>query len=110
MTRGKQKLYLDLIRPTQEQETDRKRNHLMPERNRALACRYYYHLFVRRRRYEDALADLTCEFFICETTIVNLLSKPASMQLLEELTDTQPGIRDFQSQYPQWSWKMKAAA
>lgn len=110
MTRGKQKLYYDLIKNDDTPSVPRKRNHYQPERNKALATRYYYHLILRRRTYEDTLNDLINEFFISESTIIKLLGKDQPMAHLEKLIETKAKIKDLRAQYPQWSWKSLAQA
>lgn len=100
--RGKQKLYHNL-RATEKAK--RRRNELLPIRNRALACRYYYYLFILRYQYEDTLRALTREFYIAESTIVKILQEDDILQIIENHIENKPDIKDFQNDYPQWLWR-----
>lgn len=104
MSNGRKKLFDDLVKSHEAETELRKRNYLMPERDRALVYRYHHHLFRAGKKYKDTLIELTREFFISESRIVACLKKEDSYTLLQELVEDDPCIRTIRREYPQWLW------
>jgi len=105
MARGKKRLYYDLFNQA-DLEPVKKRNHYIHKRNKALVHRYYFHAIKCRKRFEDALEDLSeQEFFISETRIAAILQEDEPYTLLKQLSEQEPDLKELANRYPQWSWK-----
>lgn len=83
----------------------------MPIRNQYLVYRYYYHIFIVRRQYEDTLSELSLnEFFLSEDRIATIIQTGESYDLLRELSVSKPTAKELATQFPQWSWRSKQVA
>ncbi|MDW8420129.1 MAG: hypothetical protein RML37_12030 [Chitinophagales bacterium] len=83
--------------------SQRPRNVLMPERNKLLLYRFYFHAQVNRLRYDDCLAQLEREFFIMSVRIVAILIKNDAQ--LRQIIEARPERAELEKMYPHINWK-----
>ena len=101
--RGQTTLFTNIF-ITDTPNTDRKgqRNVLIDRRDEALAYRYYFHIEILRKRYDDALKDLENEFFITENVIVQRLTPYADYLRSMKVKNTKPIV--MRKKYPWFNW------
>ena len=104
MMRGQKAIYNTLFPSsvTSETENKGKRNVAIDDRDDAMACRYYYHAQICRRRYDDCLIHLYQEFFITPNVITQRLAKRTD--LIKELVKANTTSAELRKKYPQWAW------
>lgn len=78
----------------------------MPERNKALFHRYFFHAEVNRYRYDVCLEELEKEFFLTSFTIVKIMT--AHMNELDRIIEKNPSIADMKKEFPWFNWKARA--
>lgn len=102
--RGQQTIYTGIFPQSVVIEPTRKgnRNVNIEQRDKALASRYFYHVHVLRKRYDDALADLEREFFITPASIVQRLQE--MQEYLKELVSMKVSVTDLKKLYPFYTW------
>ena len=102
--RGQHTLYSSIFPSAVVVEAPRKgqRNVHIDKRDEALACRYYYHAQILRRRYDDCLQHLELEFFITPSVIIQRLNDKQS--LLKELVSKKTTVAELKKQYPYYVW------
>jgi hypothetical protein len=105
MARGQQTLFANLFetQKSAEEQKQRTRNFYLPERNKCLVYRYYFHAEIKRSRYDDCLADLEKEFFITESRLVVVLTECSD--LIRQVISERPGVKELQVLYPHFAWK-----
>lgn len=74
----------------------------MPDRDAAIAYRFYYHYKLLRRTFEDAVDGMQNEFFISSSTIVTRLTQNDA--LLRDITNNKPTRNDLRKRYPHFNW------
>ncbi len=102
--RGQQSLYNDLFPSSVTTNPERfgKRNAFMNERDEALACRYYFHAEIKRRRYDDALLELEKEFFLTSAYIMQRLA--LSTSYIKELVAEKTNTNSLKAKYNFYNW------
>lgn len=102
--RGQFKLFEDkFIQEAQKKEDQRPRNYYMPERNRCLVHRYYFHAEINKYRYDETIKLLEQEFFLTEITIVKILMKCHDQ--IDMIIEKKLGENDFKKMFPWLNWK-----
>ncbi len=102
--RGQQSIYSDVFPPSIEVIPEPKANqgNLRNERDIAMACRYYYHAQIKRRRYDDCLMYLEIEFYLTATSIVGRLNE--SQKYIKELVSNKTTVSSLKERYPFFTW------
>lgn len=91
-----------IIEPTAE---IRSRNYYQPIRNKHLLIRYYYHSEIQRYRYDDCIKLLSSEFYLCERTIIDILTD--NVKDLKTIAAAEPSLQDLQKQAPHFVFKAR---
>lgn len=103
MPRGHNTLFTNIfINDTPQPDRKGHRNVLIDKRDEALAYRYFFHVEILRKRYDDALKDLESEFFITENVIVQRLTPYADYLRNLKQKKTTPVI--MRKKYPWFNW------
>ncbi|PKP09855.1 MAG: hypothetical protein CVU09_09505 [Bacteroidetes bacterium HGW-Bacteroidetes-4] len=71
-------------------------------RNNLLSARFYYHMHIKRKRFDDILSSLNEEFFISESRIVDLLNE--NKPLLDNFMNTKPEPRELKKEFAWFVW------
>ena len=102
--RGHQTLYTDVFPSsvTVKEESISKRNVHRDKRDEVLACRYYYHAHLMRRRYDDCLLNLEQEFHITPPAIMQRLKEKQAF--VKELVAQKATAARFRKLYPFFTW------
>lgn len=107
--RGQLSIFQDIFKKeSQSVPKQRPRNFFLPERNKALVYRYFYYAEIHRLRYEDCLAVLEQEFYITGTRIITVLTESAD--LIKQVSQDQPHIKELQALFPHLMWKARNPA
>lgn len=102
--RGQRSLFSDkFFVETVKKDKQRPRNYFMPERDRALLHRYYFHAELNKLRYDTCLEELEKEFFLTSFTIVKILTKHTND--IDVIIEKPPTLSDLKKQYPWLTWK-----
>ena len=102
--RGQHTLYTAVFPPSVSIEPPRKgqRNVHRDRRDDALACRYYYHAQIMRRRYDDCLLNLEQEFHITPPAIMQRLKEKQAY--VKELVAQKTTVAILKKLYPHFVW------
>lgn len=102
--RGQYSLFTSVFPSAIEVNPDNKgrRNVLLDKRDEALVYRYYFHGEIKRKRYDDCLADLEKEFFITAGVITQRLE--LNIDLLKRVTTQRAGLTVLKRKYPHFNW------
>jgi hypothetical protein len=68
-----------------------------------LAHRYYFYAQIRLFRYDVCLNELAKENFRSTETIIDILSD--TRQLVKNVVDTKPSIKELKTKYPWLTWE-----
>lgn len=71
-------------------------------RNYKIACRFYYHFYIKGLRYEVSLERLNHEFDISELRLAQLIMQ--SRDYLADLKDKKADQKLLQKKYPYFNW------
>lgn len=108
MARGHKKLYTAFMSQKGTPDNPRRRNYLLPDRNRALTHRYYFYLMIVSAKYESILQVLEQEFFLSQTHISNVLTQEAQHTMLQQLIEQEVSVRELARLYPHLLWRFQA--
>jgi len=107
MTRGKSVLYNQLIPNSVAKNKGNGRKPYLEARHSAMACRYYYHAYICRRRYDDCLNHLSEEFFLSPQQIVNQLQ--SRLALINSMVEDDMPPAELRKRYPFFDWSLRAS-
>lgn len=103
--KGENILYNNIVPSSlgeQDGGTKSQRNSYLEKRSDAMACRYYYHATIRRRRYDDCLMDLSGEFFLAPETIIDRLKQRVGF--VNALVNKKITTAELRRRYPHFDW------
>lgn len=106
MVRGQHSLHTQFFGNTTvaPKEKQRPRNFFMPERNQLLVHRYYFYAEIKGYRYDKCLTELEQDMFITETRLSTVLTE--CMDLLRQIMQTKPTLKQLQRQFPRLNWNL----
>lgn len=71
-------------------------------RNYKIACRFYYHFYIKGLRYERTLTVLHAEFDLSELRVAQLIM--AGREHLEQLKTEKADCKTLQKRFPYFNW------
>lgn len=71
-------------------------------RNYKIACRFYYHFYIKKIQYETVLTTLNDEFDLSELRIAQLIME--GRDNLKQLKDGNVDVKTLQKKYPFYNW------
>lgn len=105
--RGLQSLFTNLFPASVNSETERKgkKGAHLEQRDKAIACRYYYYIHIKRCRYDDGLMNLEKEFHITAGVITQRLA--SSTDFVKQLValDEAKALTALKEEYPYYTWE-----
>ncbi|WP_192821211.1 hypothetical protein [Rufibacter sp. LB8] len=104
--RGREVLY-DQVFPTSVNLGERvkgQRHTQTDRRDEDLTYRYYYWGHLKRKRYDDSLAELEKEFYITAAVVVQRLDK--KRDLLKDLVARKALPRELKKRLPHFDWQL----
>lgn len=103
--RGIETLYVNMFHRAGDTNAGKKgqRNTQTDRRDSVLAYRFYYWAQVRRKRYDDSLAELEREFFLTSAVVVQRLDQ--KKDLIKELAANKPGLQELRKILPYFNWQ-----
>lgn len=106
--RGQQSLFANIFIDTAVKSApkQRPRNFYQPERNEALAHRYYFHIEINRMRFDDCIKQLEMEFHITTPRIIAVLNQCTNE--IKRLHELKPSVKELEKKYPWYAWKLRA--
>lgn len=104
LMRGQQSLFDNVFPSSVASNPDNqgRRNTLIDKRDECLVYRYYFHAEIKRKRYDDCLADLEKEFFITAGVITQRIT--LNLDLLKKVTDKKANLLSLKRKFPHWNW------
>lgn len=108
MPRGSKSLFADVIFDDVLPKKERKgRNSLhYTKRNECLIDRFFFYAKIIGYNYPKTLGLLEAEFWICESTIPQVMEKPDNQLYLRRLKMEQPDIKIFRQKWPHFNWSL----
>ena len=79
-----------------------KRGTFTSERDDALASRFYFHVVLCRKPYEDCLYELNKEFFLSPNVISQKLLQRS--EYVKELAAIETSVTELRKQYANFNW------
>lgn len=74
---------------------------LICSRNECLVARYYFLSEIKRLRFDDVIARLSCAFFISHSQVMSVITK--NNNLFEELKGST--CRQISKRWPDYNWE-----
>jgi hypothetical protein len=72
------------------------------QRDNAIVARLYYHYKLKGLRYDVAIAELSREFYLGETTLAQIIMRES--EVLEILKKAKADRKYLQKAHPHYSW------
>jgi hypothetical protein len=76
---------------------------LIDDRNSVLIARFYYHMEIKRLRYDDIIHQLQREFFLSEQRIVDVLT--GNQNILDNYMDDKPATKELKHLFSWFVWE-----
>ncbi|RXK57553.1 hypothetical protein ESA94_20355 [Lacibacter luteus] len=104
--RGSQSLFADIVFNDTLPPKERKgrNNTLQVKRNECLIDRYFFYAKLIGYNYPKVLEMLESEFFLCISTIPQIMEKPDNQLYLRRLKMEQPTKQHFEKKWPHIKW------
>lgn len=97
-------IFEEVIAP---KERKGRNNSLHIKRNECLMDRYFYYAKIIGLNYPKTLEELEKEFWLCMSTIPQIMEKPDNQLYLRRLKMQQPAKSFFVKKWPHFSWEIK---
>ncbi len=104
--RGRQKLYTNVLKKKESSPNAGKGRsaELLRRRNALIASRYYYYIRIKRKNYDDTLAELENEFFLSQHTVTAILLRDEYTVMIRELIAESISSDTLKISYPHFVW------
>jgi hypothetical protein len=77
---------------------------LRDKRNECLLDRYFFYARLKSLNYPKVIELLSHEFWLCESTIPQIMEKPDNVSYLHKLKQQSPAEKTFAKKWPHLNW------